>query len=266
MAKYITCFLLLITAPLLARNHYAGYSGAPGSNGTCANSCHSQYSFPPSVNITGFPDQYTPGREYEISIIHTGGSAINQFNASIRIGTGEEIAGNLTPGFNTEIYRTPGEMEGARWEIPDSDSGNFLWTAPDPGMGIVTLYCAGLQGNRAYGTDVRLILVSEDITAEVEYILGSPMEFSLEQNYPNPFNDRTNVEFTVAKTGPVEFIITNILGQVLYFWSHDYAQPGMVTIHWDGYDLNGRIQPSGVYFYRLKTPEITMTKKMMILR
>jgi hypothetical protein len=118
----------------------------------------------------------------------------------------------------------------------------------------------------AHGTDVQFVLVTGDVTAEVEYIPGSPMEFSLEQNYPNPFNDRTNVEFTVAKATPVEFIITNILGQVLYAWIDDYAQPGTVTIHWDGFDLNGREQPSGVYFYRLKTPEITMTKKMMILR
>jgi hypothetical protein len=171
-----------------------------------------------------------------------------------------------TPGFNTEIYSTPGESEGVHWESADTDSGTFVWTAPDPGVGSVTLYWAGLQGSRAHGTDVQFVLVTGDVTAEVEYIPGSPMEFSLEQNYPNPFNDRTNVEFTVAKATPVEFIITNILGQVLYAWIDDYAQPGTVTIHWDGFDLNGREQPSGVYFYRLKTPEITMTKKMMILR
>jgi hypothetical protein len=258
--------LLLLTTSLFARNHYTGYSGAPGSNGSCTNSCHGQYNFPPSVNITGFPEQYVPGRQYEIAVSHDSGGTINQFNASFRIGTGEQIAGILTPGYNTEIYSTPGESEGARWKTADTDSGIFIWTAPDPAVGTITLYWAGLQGNRATGTDVQIILVTEDATADVEYTPGSPMEFSLEQNYPNPFNGQTNVEFTIAKASPVEFIITNILGQVLYSWIHDYAQPGTVAIRWDGYDLNGRMQPSGVYFYRLKTPEITLTKKMMILR
>jgi hypothetical protein len=135
MIKYIISFLLLSTIPLFARSHYTGYSGAPGSNGTCANFCHVQYGFPPSVNITGFPYQYIPGQQYEITVSHDSGSAINQFNASIRVGNGEDIAGSLAPGFNTEIYSTPGESEGVHWESADTDSGTFVWTAPDPGAG-----------------------------------------------------------------------------------------------------------------------------------
>ena len=266
MIKNIALILFLLSGSIFARNHYTGYSGAQGSNGTCTNSCHGQYSFRPTVTITGFPDQYVPGQFYFIRISHRGGSAINQFNASIRIGLTEENAGEIIAGPNTEIYNTPGETNGVHWSNANSDSGLFAWIAPNPGVGEVRLYWAGLQGSRVYGTDVQFVEVSEDVTADIEYIPGSPAEFSLEQNYPNPFNDGTNVEFTIAKTGPVEFIMTNILGQVLYSWIDDYAQPGTVTVHWDGFDTNRRIQPSGVYFYRLKTPEITLTNKMMILR
>ncbi|UCE65597.1 MAG: T9SS type A sorting domain-containing protein [Candidatus Zixiibacteriota bacterium] len=266
MNRFIVLFLILFSASLHARNHYTGYSGAPGSNGTCTNSCHGQYGFPPTVTITGFPDQYVPGQSYLIRISHRGGSAINQFNASIRLGLTEENAGEIIAGPNTEIYNTPGETNGVHWADANSNSGIFTWIAPNPGVGEIRLYWAGLQGSRVYGTDVQFVEVSEDVTAGVEYMPGSPGEFSLEQNYPNPFNNRTNVEFTIAKTGPVEFIITNILGQVLYSWIDDYAQPGTVTVHWDGFDMNRRMQPSGVYFYRLKTPEITLTNKMMILR
>ncbi|UCC79403.1 MAG: T9SS type A sorting domain-containing protein [Candidatus Zixiibacteriota bacterium] len=266
MIKNIAFILFLLSGSISARNHYTGFSGAPGSNGTCTNSCHGQYSFPPTVDVTGFPEQYEPGQYYFIGVGHRNGSAISQFNASIRIGLTEENAGQIVAGPGTEIYNTPGETNGIHWSDANSDSGIFVWIAPNPGVGEVRLYWAGLQGSRVYGTDVQIVEVSEDVTADVEYTPGSPMEFSLKQNYPNPFNLGTNVEFTIARSGPVEFIITNILGQVLYSWTSDYAEPGTVTVHWDGFDMNRREQPSGVYFYRLKTPEITLTNKMMILR
>jgi hypothetical protein len=266
MIKNIVLILFLSYGFVLARSHYTGYSGAPGSNGTCTNSCHGQHSFDPNVTLTGFPTQYEPGQQYEISVSQVDGPSINQFNASVRIGDGDDIAGELMAGHNTEIYNTPNEINGVHWVTANVDSGTFFWTAPDPGVGEVRLYWAGLQGSRVYGTDVQFVEVSEDVTAGVEFIPGSPMEFTLEQNYPNPFNDGTVIEFGIAVAGPVEFVITNVLGQAVYLWDNDYAYPGTVTIYWNGYDLNGRELPSGVYFYRLKSPYNRITKKMMILR
>jgi hypothetical protein len=37
-------------------------------------------------------------------------------------------------------------------------------------------------------------------------------------------------------------------------------------IEWDGADDSGRKLPSGVYFYRLRTGEVTRTRKLMLLR
>ena len=266
MIRNIAILSIFLLNAALARNHYTGYSGAPGSNGTCTNSCHGQYSFPPSINVTGFPGQYTPGEQYMISVSHDSGAVINQFNASVRTGTGSEIAGFLTAATNTDIYNTPNETDGVHWTEANIDSGTFLWTAPDPGVGEVRLYWAGLQGSRAYGTDVQIVEIASDITADVQFTPGAPVKFFLDQNYPNPFNDRTVVEFGIDLAGPVEFVITNVLGQAVYLWESDHADPGTVIIHWDGFDLNRRELPSGVYFYRLKSQDKRITKKMMILR
>lgn len=266
MIKHIAILGLFLTNAILARNHYTGYSGAPGSNGTCTNSCHGQYSFPPTVNVTGFPGQYTPGEQYEITVCHDSGSVINQFNASVRIGIGEEIAGALTSGFNTEVYNTPNETDGVHWTTANMDSGTFIWTAPDPGVGEVRLYWAGLQGSRAYGTDVQFVELASDVTADIQFTPGVPVKFFLDQNYPNPFNQWTVIEFGIDKAGPVEFVITNVLGQAVYLWENDHADRGTVAIHWGGFDLNDRELPSGVYFYRLKSVDKRITKKMMILR
>ncbi len=265
-----TAILLLIatTLPITAFPHtnYTGYSGAPGSNGTCTSSCHDQFSFTPTVTVTGFPEIYEPGQQYTISVGHTSGSSINQFNASVRIGTGSDIAGLISAGDGTQTYDTPNETNGVRWSSANSDSGDFIWTAPDPWTGEVRLYWAGLQGTRSNGADTQVVLISYEYNTGVEFIPGSPGRYSLKQNYPNPFNDQTLIEINVAEAGRVEFIITNILGQIVYRWNDITVQPGNIMIRWDGKEMTGRTLPSGIYFYRLITSAGTITKKMMLLR
>jgi hypothetical protein len=261
--------LLIITAlpiSILAHTNYTGYSGAPGSNGTCTSSCHDQFSFAPTVTVTGFPEIYEPGQQYTISVGHTSGSSINQFNASVRIGSGSDYAGLISAGNGTETYDTPNETNGVRWLSASSDSGDFIWTAPEYWTGDVRLYWAGLQGTRSNGADTQAVLISYESGNSVEYLPGSPTHFSMKQNYPNPFNDRTIIEISIAEAGQIDFIITNILGQIVYNWSDRIIQPGNATIRWDGREMTGRELPSGIYFYRLTSPAGTITKKMMLLR
>ena len=40
----------------------------------------------------------------------------------------------------------------------------------------------------------------------------------------------------------------------------------MATLGWDGQDFSGRRAPSGVYFYRITTPERTFVKKIQVIR
>lgn len=249
-----------------AHNGYIGYSGAPGSNGRCTSSCHHQYSFVPSVTVDGFPQIYEPGQQYVVTVAHRSGSSINQFNASVRIGETSEYGGIISPGTGTQLYNTSNETNGVRWESANTDSGTFIWTAPEGGTGEVRMYWAGLQGNRTNGADTQIVLIATETPADVEYLPGTPNLFSLNQNYPNPFNDRTIIEFDVAEAGDVRFIITNILGQLVFEWDEDVSQPGTVTILWDGTNKDGAELPSGVYFYRLASRNGTITKKMMLLR
>ena len=42
--------------------------------------------------------------------------------------------------------------------------------------------------------------------------------------------------------------------------------PGRYELAWDGRDENGEKVASGVYLYRLKTPQSQITRKMMLLK
>jgi flagellar hook assembly protein FlgD len=39
-----------------------------------------------------------------------------------------------------------------------------------------------------------------------------------------------------------------------------------VNVEWNGRNLNGESAATGMYFYRVTTPEFTATKKMVLLK
>ncbi len=88
-----------------------------------------------------------------------------------------------------------------------------------------------------------------------------PRTYELHQNYPNPFNPTTSIEFAVPSAGKVTLKIYNILGQEITTLVNSIYTEGVYKVQFDGKYL-----PSGVYIYRLQTPEGAITKKMLLLK
>jgi hypothetical protein len=154
--------LLAMTSSLAAHTTYTGYSSAPGSKGTCASTCHG--SSGGTIEVSGFPSEYTPGQAYAVVVAHSGGSAIKQFNGSCRVGTGSSNAGTIGAGTNTSTYNTTGETNGVHLSSIDLDNAEFVWTAPSAGTGEVRLYVAGHQGT-AGGANTRIVMVAQEASA-----------------------------------------------------------------------------------------------------
>lgn len=251
---------------LLAYSGYTGFSGAPASNGTCSSSCHAQNDFTPTCEISGFPETYTPNQQYTIVVRHNGGSSIDQFNCSIRFDYDSTAAGVISADDGTEVYSITNETNGVHWLSANTDTGTFVWTAPDTGTGYVTLYWAGLQGIRSNGADQQIVIQSVELGNSIDYTPDLPQQFTLNQNYPNPFNNATTISFQISSPGDVILEISNILGQNIYTFSISDARPGHYKIYWNGTDISGSNMPSGLYFYQLLTPEGNLTRKMAIIR
>jgi len=260
--------LILFTSVSFAQAHqnYIGYSGAPGSRGSCSISCHERHNFTSTITVTGFPESYSPEQQYTINITRQGGSSISQFNASVRIGTSSVNAGTIAAGTNTSIYNHAQETNGVHWSSNSQSSGTFLWTAPESGTGDVRLYWAGLQGSLSNGSDTLIILTSHEGATGIGDNAQTPEKSSLEQNYPNPFNAETLIKFSISSPGVVEFEILDILGQRVYQMEQYIDRAGEVSLLWDGQTDAGNQAPSGVYFYRLKTGDFEATRKMTLLR
>jgi len=93
-----------------------------------------------------------------------------------------------------------------------------------------------------------------------------PDEYALLQNYPNPFNPETNIEFNLPREQDVSLSVYNLLGQQIRTLVNARVEAGRHVAHWDGQNEYGVAVPSGVYFYRLYTPEFSQTNKMILVR
>lgn len=85
-------------------------------------------------------------------------------------------------------------------------------------------------------------------------------------NYPNPFNPKTTIKYNIPEKSHVEITVHNIKGQKIKTLVNEIKNAGMNTVTWKGKDDIGNVVSSGVYFYRVKTENKTVNKKMLLLK
>jgi len=88
-----------------------------------------------------------------------------------------------------------------------------------------------------------------------------PTAPNLLQNYPNPFNNATKIEYVVPTACKVELTVIDLLGRIVQTLVSEYQDPGQRTVIFDGSKF-----ASGIFFYRLKLPETSVVKRMILLK
>jgi len=93
-----------------------------------------------------------------------------------------------------------------------------------------------------------------------------PNGYQLHQNYPNPFNPTTTIEYNLPKEGNVKLEIYNTLGQLVNVLVEGIQNKGVYKVTWNGKNSYGAALSTGIYIYRLKTDNISQTRKMLLLK
>ena len=90
----------------------------------------------------------------------------------------------------------------------------------------------------------------------------SEMNITL-NNYPNPFNPVTTINYSIEVKNllPVNLSVYNANGELLKTLVNEIQKPGNYSVKFDGSNLN-----SGVYYYKLNTPDKIITKKMILIK
>jgi len=88
-----------------------------------------------------------------------------------------------------------------------------------------------------------------------------PSTIDLAQNYPNPFNPSTVIQFRVPQQEHVHLAVYDAVGREIGTLVDESVAAGTHSIRFDASRY-----ASGVYFYRLTTPEKSVTKIMTLIK
>ncbi|MFH1197744.1 MAG: glycosyl hydrolase [bacterium] len=88
-----------------------------------------------------------------------------------------------------------------------------------------------------------------------------PVDFVLYQNYPNPFNPTTVISYQLPIPSKVQLKVYDVLGREVASIVNDEQHAGFYKRRFDANGLS-----SGVYFYRLKANDLSITKKFVLMK
>jgi len=95
----------------------------------------------------------------------------------------------------------------------------------------------------------------------VEEETAIPTEYTLEQNFPNPFNPTTTINFSLPASGHISLKVFNVLGQEVATLVNGELTSGNHEVTFNASKLS-----SGLYIYRLSGNNVSLTRKMMLLK
>ncbi|MDD3094788.1 MAG: T9SS type A sorting domain-containing protein [Candidatus Neomarinimicrobiota bacterium] len=88
-----------------------------------------------------------------------------------------------------------------------------------------------------------------------------PSAFKLSANYPNPFNPLTTLCFELPYATQVRLQVYDLNGRLVEELANANFSAGSYELKW-----NASRHSSGVYIYRMITPEYTASRKMLLLK
>lgn len=114
------------------------------------------------------------------------------------------------------------------------------------------------------------LIVDEAIYLSISSDQLEPISFKLNQNFPNPFNPTTNISFELPYAAQISLYVYSIDGKLVnkLIDNREYSSGSSHSVTWDGKNQNGQKVSSGIYYYRLISPQTNtfITKKMILLK
>ena len=112
-----------------------------------------------------------------------------------------------------------------------------------------------------YGQALRL---SEPMSTEISNI--QPNSFKVGDAFPNPFNNSIGVQINIRELEPIDIIIVNVMGKVVYNEKIIPLSKGVHSFTWNGKNFYGQDLPSGIYFLQFNSLNFQSNKKISYLK
>lgn len=129
-----------------------------------------------------------------------------------------------------------------------ANSYSFIDMNLQPAQYLYRLKVVDLDGSISYSN-----IINVDVNAPANYLLS--------QNYPNPFNPSTTIHFEVPTRSFISIKIYDAIGNEIRTLVNEEKEAGMYEVSFNASDLT-----SGIYFYSLNSGNVSITKKMMLMK
>jgi hypothetical protein len=168
-----------------------------------------------------------------------------------------------------------GNYDGHSLTILLNDGGEFDVidnAAPEAVLGIAVCDSDGdsdvdlIAATRKVRSNLSILLNDTDITAAEEETEVPRSRLALHQNAPNPFNPVTEIRFELPGESFATLSIYDVEGRLVRRLLDGIRPAGLSAVVWDGTNERGERVASGIYLYRLRTPERAITKKMVMIK
>ena len=120
------------------------------------------------------------------------------------------------------------------------------------GKGLTSKRMARRQVSEA---EIAAVLSAPEITVEV------PSAYTLERSFPNPFNPATTIRFSLPESAQVRLVVFDVLGRKVRLLLDGTREAGTHEVVFDASAL-----PSGMYLYRLETPQGSFVRTMLLMK
>lgn len=152
------------------------------------------------------------------------------------------------------FWNFPEDMKG---EIIDHKTGGTLFSELMTGNDTLTIKGSEL-------TEFKLYVeygVEDDTVSVIRQGNLNVNSFKLFQNYPNPFNPATTISFEIPKDSKIRLVVYDILGNKIKTLVDQRLEKGLYQTKFSAGSM-----ASGIYFYRLTAGDLSITKKMLLIK
>jgi photosystem II stability/assembly factor-like uncharacterized protein len=142
----------------------------------------------------------------------------------------------------------------------NGNTGELVLSSMGNYTGRSFLYISVTDDSNATALDTCIIKVLIPTGIEI-FKKSVPDRYQLLQNYPNPFNSATLILFTLAEKSEIQLILYNALGQRIKTLFKGEQTNGTHFYKFEPGNL-----PTGIYYYRLRYKNNSITKKLLYLK
>ena len=172
---------------------------------------------------------------------------------------GESYPGGFTEGIYLEVLpgaRIGGAIHFQAWDRETGQEGKLSTDAR-------YVLGEGVWGENNGLTVVDLVRIPEQVKSAPELF---PENLQVAPNDPNPFSDTTTIRFGLPEETEVKVTIFDLMGREIVTLHDGVTGAGYHDVVWNGTDATGKAARNGMYFFQVRTPGVTVTNKMILMR